>query len=89
VQPAPEEIAMRPVRIALIATAVAALLQAPAQAEPSSPVCLHVYGPITYDDCRFASIEQCRPSASGIAAQCLTNPWYQPPTGPARRHRAR
>jgi hypothetical protein len=80
---------MRPVRIVLIATAVAALLQTPAKAEPSWPVCLHVYGPITYDDCRFASIEQCQPSASGIAAQCITNPWYQAPAAPARRHRTR
>jgi len=79
---------MRVARVAILATA-AVMLHAPAQAESSAPVCLHVYGPITYDDCRFVSIEQCRPSASGIAAQCLTNPWYQPPAGPARRHRAR
>lgn len=66
-------------------------LPSPVAAQPTDnyPVCLRVYGPVRYDECRYVSIEQCRPSASGIAGQCVTNPWYQPPSGPARRHRGR
>ena len=52
---------------------------APAQAQnydPGYPVCLHVNGPITYDECRYSSIPQCNASASGRAAQCVVNPYY-------------
>jgi hypothetical protein len=74
----------------LVVLAVLALPSA-AAAQPydNYPVCLRVYGPVRFDDCRYVSIEQCRPAASGIAAQCLTNPWYQPPAGPSRRHLSR
>jgi hypothetical protein len=51
---------------------------APAQAQtydPSYPVCLHVYGPITYYECRYTSLPQCNQSASGRAAQCVPNPY--------------
>lgn len=80
---------MRPARLALIAAGLVMVSGLPAQADSSAPVCLHVYGPITYDDCRYASIEQCRPSASGIAAQCMVNPWYRAAAEPLRRPRAR
>ncbi|WP_080507780.1 DUF3551 domain-containing protein [Rhodopseudomonas palustris] len=53
------------------------------------PVCLRIYGPVRFDQCRYVSIEQCQPAAQGIAGQCVTNPWYQPPAGPARRQRTR
>ncbi|MFC0243169.1 DUF3551 domain-containing protein [Rhodopseudomonas telluris] len=58
-----------------------------AQPYDNYPVCLRVYGPVRFDECRYVSIDQCRPSATGIAGQCITNPWYQPPSAPARRHR--
>ena len=65
--------------LAYAAFAVVALLAAsPASAQtyaPGYPVCLHVYGPATYYDCRYSSIAQCNASASGRAAQCVTNPY--------------
>ena len=44
--------------------------------DPSYPVCLHVYGRISYYECRYASIPQCNLWASGRAAQCVVNPYY-------------
>ena len=40
------------------------------------PVCLHVYGPATYYECRYTSIQQCNQSASGRSAQCDVNPYF-------------
>ena len=54
------------------------LVAAPAPAQtyaPGYPVCLHVYGPATYYDCRYNSIAQCNLSASGRGAQCVANPY--------------
>ncbi|MCK1511078.1 DUF3551 domain-containing protein [Bradyrhizobium sp. 190] len=66
---------------------------APARAQTYGggyPVCLHVYGPVTYYECRYTSIPQCNASASGRSAQCVVNPYfanaYQ--DRPARRHGA-
>ena len=75
--------------IPLIATLAAA---APATAQtyaPGYPVCLHVYGPITYYECRYTSLPQCNASASGRAAQCVVNPYFASaePPGPIYRHR--
>jgi hypothetical protein len=65
--------------LALAALAIAAAsVGAPAQAQtysPDAPVCLHVYGPVSYYECRYASIAQCNASASGRAAQCVINPY--------------
>jgi len=72
--------------VVLAAVALPSVAQAQAPYD-NYPVCLRVYGPVRFDSCRFASIEQCRPSAFGIAGECVTNPWYQPPAGPAPRHR--
>ncbi|MBN8991043.1 MAG: DUF3551 domain-containing protein [Rhizobiales bacterium] len=61
---------------ALAMTAVS--IAAPAQAQtygPDYPVCLHVYGPVTYYECRYSSIGQCNQSAAGRAAQCVINPY--------------
>lgn len=64
---------------ALAALAIAAAtVGGPAQAQtysPDAPVCLHVYGPISYYECRYSSIGQCNASASGRAAQCVVNPY--------------
>ena len=81
---------------ALAALAIGAIsLAAPAQAQTygsNYPVCLHVYGPITYFECRYTSIAQCNQSASGRAAQCELNPyaanaaWSDAPVRKRTRH---
>jgi len=85
---------MRVLAFAILA-AGAALAATTASAQtyaPGYPVCLHVYGPATYYDCRFDSIAQCNMTASGRAAQCVVNPYManagvdEPPLG-TRRHR--
>ncbi len=57
--------------------------------DPRYPVCLHVYGPVTYYECAYWSLPQCAMSASGRAAQCVVNPYaanaYQ--DVPVRHHR--
>jgi hypothetical protein len=57
--------------------------------DPNYPVCLHVFGEVTYFDCRYTSLPQCAMSASGRAAECVVNPYfangYREP--PVRRHR--
>jgi hypothetical protein len=85
---------MRNLVLAVLAIGTASIA-APAQAQtydPSYPVCLHVYGPITYYECRYTSLAQCAGSASGRAAQCLINPYFanaseQPSGRHYRRHR--
>jgi hypothetical protein len=59
---------------------IGATLGAPAQAQtydPNFPVCIQTYG-ITgnYIGCSYMSMDQCRASASGRAAQCISNPYY-------------
>jgi hypothetical protein len=55
------------------------------------PVCLHVYGPATYYECRYTSLAQCNMSASGRSAQCVINPYvaqaFEPPPWPRSRYR--
>ena len=58
---------------------------------PGYPVCLHVYGPVTYYECRYTSLAQCNATASGRPATCVVNPYfasaYQEPSGRHyRRH---
>ena len=57
--------------------------------DPAYPVCLHVYGKISYYECGYTSLPQCNASASGRAAQCVLNPYYVGAEHPAghRRHR--
>ena len=85
----------------MIVAAGAVLAVSPARAQtysPNYPVCLHVYGPVTYYECLYTSLEQCNMSASGRSAQCVINPFYAsagmgyPRPGPRRyryRHRYR
>lgn len=61
---------------------------------PNYPVCMQVFGPFSYFDCRFSSIPQCKASASGRAAECAINPFfanaYQESLGvPFQRHHRR
>lgn len=68
---------MRIPALAVLATGMISA-SAPAQAQtydPRYPVCLHVYGPITYYECSYTSIPQCNASASGRSAQCDLNPY--------------
>ena len=58
--------------------------------DPGYPVCMHLYGPVSYFDCRYYSLAQCAASASGRPAQCLVNPYFAAASEPAvlrRRHR--
>jgi hypothetical protein len=52
------------------------------------PVCLHVYGPVTYYECNYSSIPQCNASASGRSAQCVVSPYFAnaDQDRPVRRH---
>ena len=75
-----------------ILTITTFLTAAPARAQtygPAYPVCLHVWGPLNYYECRYTSLPQCNASASGRAAQCMINPYFASGRVPAdyRRHR--
>jgi hypothetical protein len=66
----------------------------PAQAQtydPNYPVCLQVFGLISYYDCRYTSMPQCAVSAQARAAQCIVNPYYAGALHgtPPRRHQYR
>jgi hypothetical protein len=67
----------------------AILIAAPAHAQtydPNFPVCLQTYAVGGgYIDCSFASLAQCAASASGRAAQCLSNPYFAPADRRRRR----
>jgi hypothetical protein len=53
---------------------------APAQAQtydPNYPICLQTFGRNGNTiACGYTSMAQCRMSASGRAAQCITNPYF-------------
>jgi hypothetical protein len=55
--------------------------------DPHYPICLHVYGEVTYDECRYTSLAQCSESASSRAAQCEINPYDPPYPPPVGHHR--
>jgi hypothetical protein len=78
---------MRRLGLAILAIATMSVA-APAAAQtyaPGYPVCLHVYGPVAYYECRYASLAQCNASASGRAAQCEVNPYVVGAEEPSRR----
>jgi Protein of unknown function (DUF3551) len=54
--------------------------------DPSYPVCMQIYGPVGYFDCRYGSIQQCRFLAVGRSASCIVNPYFAQKK-PARRSR--
>lgn len=79
-------------RIAALTMLVLGTLSAPVHAQTygnNTPVCLQVFGRFPRFECEYTSIAQCLPSASGIAAQCVVNPYYIPPHGVAPRARHR
>jgi hypothetical protein len=71
------------------------LMTAPVRAQtydPGYPVCMQTYGiDGGYIECGYTSLGQCAHSASGRAAQCVSNPFFagaRAPGGPyERRHR--
>ena len=84
---------MRVLALAILAVgAVSAAQPVAAQTyDPSSPVCMRVFGDPTYLECRYSTIAQCKGTASGRGAECLLNPYFASadPVSPAhRRHRA-
>jgi hypothetical protein len=45
--------------------------------DPSYPVCLQTYGiDGSYIACGYTSLAQCTATASGLAAQCIVNPYF-------------
>ena len=83
------------ITVLAVATVAAPSTAVPARAQtydPVYPVCIE-----TYDsegraiECGYTSLAQCAASASGRAAQCVTNPYFGGPrtsAGPnARRQR--
>jgi hypothetical protein len=85
---------MRIPALAILAIATVSVA-GPAAAQtyaPGYPVCLHVWGPAIYYECRYTSLAQCNASASGRAAQCVINPYFaseeEPMGRPYRRHRS-
>ncbi|MBR0993838.1 DUF3551 domain-containing protein [Bradyrhizobium japonicum] len=55
--------------------------------DPSYPVCMQIYGPVGYFDCRYGTLEQCRYLAVGRSATCVVNPYF-PAKKPTRRPRS-
>ena len=81
--------------LARLVLAIAMMLAAaPAQAQtydPNYPICLQTFGRNgSTISCSYTSMVQCRMSASGRAAQCVTNPYFAGAnSGRARRqHRS-
>jgi hypothetical protein len=77
-------------KLALAILTLGTLSAGPASAQtydPNYPVCLRVYGPVNYSDCRYTSLQQCALSASGRAAQCVTNPYFANAYEEPRRYR--
>jgi hypothetical protein len=58
--------------------------------DPNYRVCLHVFGEVTYYECRYTTMAACMATASGRSAQCVVNPYIASaaePIGPGRRSR--
>ena len=57
--------------------------------DPAFPICMHVVQfETSYEDCTYYTMDQCRASASGRAAQCNINPYYAGvKTSPGRHDR--
>jgi hypothetical protein len=65
---------VRPV-LALAITVAAASAQAQTYGS-DYPVCLQTFGRFNAISCSYTSMVQCGWSASGRAAQCITNPYF-------------
>ena len=79
---------MRVLALAILAIGIISIGPAGAQTyDPAYPVCLHVYGRISYYECLYMSLPQCNATASGRAAQCVINPYYGGAQAGYRRYR--
>jgi hypothetical protein len=69
---------MRNAGLALVA--IGTLLTSPSARaqtyDPNYPVCMQIYGPVGYLDCRYGSLDQCKFLAVGRSASCLVNPYF-------------
>jgi hypothetical protein len=77
--------------IIVLTAAIAALA---ASAEPSHAqnrrFCTqHSIGHGGFPYCGFDTFEQCRATASGTGAYCISNPWHAEPEKPAKRTKKR
>ena len=86
------------IRISALAilTIATVLTAAPARAQTYDqhyPVCLQSYGlGGSSIECSYTSLAQCAQSASGLAAQCIANPYFagaRVPAGPHYRRHSR
>lgn len=81
---------MRRAGLMIVATGML-LASTPAHAQtydPRYPVCMQIYGPVGYFDCRYSSLEQCRYLAVGRSASCVVNPYFVQKKPPRRSRRA-
>src|SRR5205823_5940582 len=72
--PTRKEILMRILALVVLAIGAAAAA-APAQAQtydPSYPVCLHVYGKVSYYECAYNTLPQCNATAADIRSACMS-----------------
>lgn len=77
---------MRGARIALVLFGLLFAGAAGAQTyDPSYPVCMQIYGPVGYFDCRYDLLAQCRYLAVGRSASCVVNPYFVPQQKSRRR----
>jgi Protein of unknown function (DUF3551) len=81
---------MRELVLPLLAIA-AMMIAAPARAQtydPNYPVCLQTFGiDGNAIECGYTSLTQCAQTASGRAAQCITNPYFAGTRAGAPRYR--
>ena len=82
---------MRMLALTILAIA-AGSLAGPAAAQTFDskyPVCMHVYGDITYYECHYMTMAACMANASGRSAQCLANPYVASAAAPIGRRSRR
>jgi hypothetical protein len=63
----------------VVAAATVVLAAEPSRAQtydPSYPVCMQTYGPMSGINCSFTSMADCRLLAQGRGGQCLANPYF-------------
>jgi Protein of unknown function (DUF3551) len=72
------EVAMRMLRCTIPLAAILAVTPATAQRyDPRYPVCFEgKLGASLLIDCSYASLDQCRMTASGLSATCYANPYW-------------